>query len=96
MAVQFNLHALASDGPALLGALEGRPRTAARLAGYSDAAYAARGIIRHPVEVSVRAQTHALACAALSEAAFEQLLAEGRLLRDEQIAGLAFGTDDSN
>jgi hypothetical protein len=33
--------------------------------------------------------------AALGDATFDRLLAEGRQLRDEQIAGLAFATDDS-
>jgi len=89
------LQDVASDGPALLAALEGRSRTAARLAGYADAAYAARGIIRHPVEVGVRQRTHALARAALGDATFERLMAEGQQLRDEQIAALAFAVKDS-
>ena len=96
VALQFNLHILASDGPALLAALEGRPRTAARLAGYADAGYAARDLIRHPIEVSLRERTHSLCRAALGEQTFERLLAQGRLLRDEQIAGLAFATEDSD
>jgi hypothetical protein len=95
VALQFNLHALASDGQALLAALEGRPRTAARLAGYADAAYAARGVIRHPVEAAFRERAHALARAELGDTTFERLTAEGRHLRDEEIAGLAFATDDS-
>ena len=95
VALRFNLHILASDGPALLAALEGRPRTATRLAGYADAGYAARDLIRHPVELSLRERTHTLCRAALGEQTFERLLAEGRVLRDEQIATLAFATEDS-
>jgi hypothetical protein len=94
-ALRFNLHALFSDDPPMLAALEGRPRTAARLAGYADALFAARGLIRHPNEVASRERCHALARAALGETTFERLLAEGRQLRDAQIEALAFATDDS-
>jgi len=94
-ALQFNLHVLCSDDPALLAALEGRPRTAARLAGYADAAYDMRGTFRHPNEVAARERSHKLPRAALGDATFERLMAEGRQLRDEQIAGLAFAIDDS-
>ena len=96
VAVQFGLQALCSDSPALLAALEGRPHTAARLAGYADAAFAARDVIRHPLELQVRERTHALARAALGDASFEQLMTEGRRLRDEQIGALAFATEDAN
>ncbi|HSW27247.1 MAG TPA: hypothetical protein VLJ62_31110, partial [Burkholderiaceae bacterium] len=92
---QFNLQVLVSDSPALLAALEARPRTAARLAGHAEAAYTARGIICHPMEVAVRERTHALARAQLGDATFERLLAEGRGLRDEQVAALAFAAEDS-
>ena len=95
VALQFNVHAMASDSPALLAALEGRPRTAAQLLGYADAAYAAPDLIRHPIEVALRARTGALARAALSDASFERLMQQGRGLRDEQIAVLAFATEDS-
>jgi len=94
LALQFGLHALCSDSPALLAALEGRFRTAALLAGYADAAFEARDLLRHPLEANVRERAHALACAALGEAAFRRLLEEGRGLRDEQIEGLAFAAAD--
>jgi len=94
-ALQWNLHVLVSDYPALLAALEGRARTAAQLAGYADAAYGARDLARHPLEAAARERNHALARATLGDAMFERLLAEGRELRDEQIAALAFATDDS-
>ena len=93
--LQWNLHVLASDYPALLAGLEGRTRTAARLAGYADAAHAARDLTRHPLEATARERSHALARVALGDVMFERLLAEGRELRDEQIASLAFATEDS-
>jgi len=94
-AVQLNLHTLCSDSPALLAALEDRPRSAARLAGYADAAYEARGIIRHPSEVAARERSRALARAALGDATFDRLVAEGHALRDQQVAAVAFATEDS-
>ena len=94
-ALQFDLHVLCSDTPALLAALEGRPRAAARLAGYADAAYDARGMRRHPLEIAARARCQTLARAALGDATFDRLLAEGRQLRDEQVAALAFAIGDS-
>jgi hypothetical protein len=96
MAVRFDLHANGSIVPALLAALERRPRTAARLAGFSDAAYARHDLIRHPMEVAARARTHELARAALGEAEFTRLVDEGKALRDEQFEGLAFATVDSD
>ena len=94
-AMQWNLHALCSDYPALLAALESRARIAARLAGYADAAHSVRDLVRHPVEVAARERCHALARAALGVPMFDSLFNEGRTLRDEQIAALAFATDDS-
>jgi hypothetical protein len=86
---------LVSDYPALLAALEGRTRTAALLAGYADAAYAARDLARHPLEAAARERGHALARAALGDATFDRLLTEGRALCDDQIAPLAFATEDA-
>jgi len=94
-ALQTNLHVLCSDYLGLLAALEGRPRTAARLAGYADAVYAVRDILRQPGEAAARERNGALARDALDDAPFERLLAEGRELRDEQIAPLAFANEDS-
>jgi hypothetical protein len=50
---------------------------------------------RHPNEVASRERSHKLPRAALGDATFERLMAEGRELRDEQIAELAFAIDDS-
>jgi predicted ATPase len=94
LAVQYRLHALCSDSPALLAAVEGRWPAAARLAGYADATYEARKLIRHPLETKARARTEALARGALGDHEFERLLAEGRGLRDGEIARLALGDGD--
>jgi len=94
-ALQMALHVLCSDYPVLLAALEGRSRTAARLAGYADAAHAARGIIRQPSEAAARERGGALARDALGDATFDRLLTEGRTLRDEQFVALAFATADA-
>lgn len=93
--VQLDLHRFWSDSTALLAALEGRPRAAARLVGYADAAYAARGTVRQPNEATARQRSDALARAALGDALFESLVAEGRQLRDEEVEVLAFARDDS-
>jgi predicted ATPase/DNA-binding winged helix-turn-helix (wHTH) protein len=94
-ALHFGLPALCSDYLALLAAIESRPRTAARLAGYADAAYAARGLFRHPNEVAARERTRALARAALDDATFDQLVADGQTLRAERAAALAFAKEDA-
>ncbi|HUL65629.1 MAG TPA: hypothetical protein VLW55_13520 [Burkholderiaceae bacterium] len=93
--MQLNVHRYCSDSLALLAALERRPRTAARLAGYADAAYAARGTVRQPNEAAARERSGALARAAIGATTFEHLLADGRQLRDDQIAALAFSSEDS-
>lgn len=95
VALQFGIHALCSDSPALLAALEARPQTAALLAGYADAAFAARDLIRHPLEAKVRERTHTLARAALGDAEFKRLMAEGSTLHDEEIGPLAFRPDSN-
>jgi len=94
-ALQMRLHVWCSDYPVLLAALDGRPRTAARLMGYADAAYAQRGTARQPNEATARQRSEALARTALGDALFDALMAEGRRLRDEEVAALAFATEDS-
>jgi hypothetical protein len=95
LAVQYRLHALCSDSPALLAAVEGRCRTAARLAGYADATYEARKLIRHPLETLARSRTETLARTALGDGEFARLLAEGRALRDDEVERLALGDGDA-
>ncbi len=94
LALRWDMHVLCADSPALLAALEGRPRTAARLVGYADAACATRDLIRHPNEAAMRTRTEALLRAALGDADFEALHAEGRTLRDGQVQALAFAAVD--
>jgi hypothetical protein len=95
-ALQSRLHVLCSDNLALLCALERRPRTAARLLGYADAAYGARGIVRHPVEGATRERAAVITRSALGDRVFEQLYGEGRMLRDAQIEALAFAPEDAS
>ena len=78
-----------------MAALEGRQQEAARLAGYADAGYAAREILREPNEAAAVTRAKALARAALGDAEVQRLQAEGTVLRDDQIAAIAFGAIDS-
>ena len=87
----FQLEPSWGDYLALLAALEGRQQAAARLAGYADAGYAAREIMREPNEAAAVARARALAVAALGDAEVLRLLDEGTVLRDDQIAAIAFG-----
>lgn len=82
--------ALWADHLAWLAAAEARPRTAARIVGYADAAYVGLQDARFD---SQRAYDEALriARAALGEGEVQRLIAEGAMLRDEQIEPLAFG-----
>lgn len=82
-----------ADYLALLAALEARPRAAARLAGFGDAVNAAVGP-RQPNEAVASARTAALARAALGDAEFERLRAEGQALREADIAPIAFAAGD--
>jgi len=91
----FGLQPNGAEHLALLAALEARPRAAARLAGYADAAYAARNEPRQPNEATAHTNACTLARAALGDADFDRLQAEGRLLRDEQIEAIAFAMADA-
>ena len=84
-----------ADYLALVAALEARPRAAARLAGYADAAYAAKQDTRESNEATAHTRACTLARAAMGDAEFDRLHAEGRLLRDEQIEAIAFATQDT-
>jgi predicted ATPase/DNA-binding winged helix-turn-helix (wHTH) protein len=85
--------ALWADHLAWLAAAEGRPRAAARIAGYADAAYLglndARFDSQRPYDEALR-----IARAALGEAEVQRLMADGEALRDEQIEPLAFAEGD--
>lgn len=94
LAMRLRAHALVSDLPALLAALEGRPRAAARLAGYADNAYAVRSTARFSTDIAARGRCHFLARTALGDAICDVLMAQGRDLRDDQVAELAFADED--
>ena len=86
----FDLQHAAAAYLALLAALQDRPRAAARLVGYSEAIYAARGEIREGNETAATDRARSLAVKALGEASFARLCAEGATLRDAEIAAVAF------
>jgi predicted ATPase/DNA-binding winged helix-turn-helix (wHTH) protein len=83
-----------ADVLAGLAAQQGRPRTAARLCGHADAAYAQRAEVREHNEARIRAQAEALARAALGDADFERLRQGGSGLDFSSAATLALGEHD--
>ncbi len=93
LGVRFEIQAFWADYLALLAALEGRQRAAARLAGCADARNAARGT-RDPIEAVAIARAAALARAALGDAEFERLHAEGAGFSDADIERVAFAAAD--
>lgn len=93
-ALRLRAQTLCSDLPALLAALEGRPRAAARLAGYADNAYATRSIARFATDIAARERCLSLARAALGDATCDALMTQGRTLLDGQVAELAFSDAD--
>jgi len=94
-AVRFKLQWLWADYLALLTALEQRPAAAARLSGYSMAAYAAVEERREVNEAAAFDRACRLAASALGDAEFERLQAEGRSLHDKDIETIAFGSGDA-
>ena len=79
----------------MLTALEQRPAAAARLCGYSIAAYGRFEEHREVNEAAAFDRACRLAASALGDTEFERLQAEGRSLRDEDIAAIAFGSSDA-
>ena len=79
---------------ALLAALEGRPRDAARLAGYADAGYARREDQRESNEAQAFERATTLARGVLGQVEFDLLNTEGATLRDEDVERVALGTVD--
>jgi predicted ATPase/DNA-binding winged helix-turn-helix (wHTH) protein len=88
----FDMQPFYADYLAQLAALEGRFEPAARLAGYADAGNA-RVSERQSNEAAAIAHAVQLARAALGDAAFDRLHAEGAALRDADIEALAFPGD---
>lgn len=85
-----------ADGLALLAAMEHRPRASALLRGYADARYAATQNTRQVAEGITVERAEQLARQALGAGEFERLKAEGALLRDADIAAIAFGERDED
>jgi CheY-like chemotaxis protein len=90
----FEMQPYCADYLALLAALEGRPRAAAALAGYSDEGYRAKSEGRERNEAAASERVRALAVAQIGSAAFEHAREGGCALTDDQIAGLAFASTD--
>jgi|GEM_PF-613756 len=86
----FDMQPFFADCLALLAALAGRLDAAARLSGYADAANARMGE-RQSNEAAAYARATQVARAALGDAAFDRLHAEGAVLRDADVEALAFG-----
>jgi hypothetical protein len=93
-AAAFDLQHAAAAYLALLCALQGRARAAVKLAAYSEAIYAAREEAREQNETAATTRARALAGRALDDATFTRLHGEGAVLRDAEIAAVAFGVDD--
>jgi hypothetical protein len=83
------------DNLALLAALEGRIRDAAKLCGYGDAMYAANGVVRQVNEARTALRAAQLARDDIGEAEFERIKAEGAALGEDDIATLAFRSKDA-
>jgi predicted ATPase/DNA-binding winged helix-turn-helix (wHTH) protein len=95
-AALFDLQHAAASYLALLCALEDRPRAAARLAGYSEAIYAARGEAREQNETDATTRAQALSRRALADhATFTRLHTEGAALRDAEVGTVAFAIYDT-
>jgi hypothetical protein len=86
-------HAGWPDLLALLAALEGRPRTAAKLLGWSDAGWARSGRERGPVSLAVNRRAESIASGALGDETFAQLRQEGARLRWGDVDAIAFAGD---
>ena len=95
-ATAFEIQPYCADYLALLAALERRPRAAARLAGYSDAGYRAKSEGRERNEAAAAQRVAALAIAEIGVESFESTRAGGSSLADDQVAALAFATDDAS
>ncbi|HEX9302513.1 MAG TPA: hypothetical protein VF959_09215, partial [Casimicrobiaceae bacterium] len=79
----------AFDHLALRVALAGQTASGARLAGYSDAAYAAKATPREANEARARDRLQALLRERLDESELERLLAEGATMSEDEACRLA-------
>jgi len=92
--VAFELQHSAAACLALLAALEGRPRAAARLLGYAQAIYAARAEAIEANERTSMERARALAAAVLGAAEFAAAHAAGARVGDAEAAAIAWGSED--
>lgn len=86
-------HAAWPDLLALLAALEGRPRAAARLLGAGDASWQHSGRQRGGTSRTVVDRAESMAAGALGETALASLRREGALLRGEDVGAIAFAVE---
>jgi hypothetical protein len=89
-------HAAWPDLLALLAALEGRPRAAAKLLGFGDASWARIGRKRGATTRRMVQRAESIATGALGNDALARLRREGADLRDEDVDALAFATEDAS
>jgi hypothetical protein len=94
-APRFREQLFFADSLSLLAALEGRVRAAAGLIGYADARWAQAASERECNEAASCERACAIAREALGDEVFCQLREQGRSLRDEEIAALAFASQDA-
>jgi hypothetical protein len=92
--VPMLFHAAWPDLLALLAALEGRPRAAAKLLGVGDASWARARRGRGATTRGVVGRAEALAGDALGDASFARLRGEGAMLRSEEVDAIAFAAAD--
>ena len=93
-AAAFDLQHAVAAYLALLAALEGRPRAAARLASWSEALYASRDEAREHNETQATRRAQSIARQALGAAACATLHAEGARLRHADVSAIAFADRD--
>jgi predicted ATPase/DNA-binding winged helix-turn-helix (wHTH) protein len=84
-----------ADCLSLLAALESRPRASALLRGFAEVQYAVLERKREVAEGITIERAERIARRALGDAEYERFVVEGKLLRDSEIAGLAFAEADA-
>jgi predicted ATPase/DNA-binding winged helix-turn-helix (wHTH) protein len=95
-AAAFELQHATAAYLAVLAALEGRPRTAVRLAAYSQAIYTARDEAREHNETAATLRALQIAQGSLGDATLVRLQAEAAALSDAEIDAIAFAPDDAS
>lgn len=96
MAVELDLKNGLADNFTLLAALDGRPRTSARLRGYADSIYAAYGAPRESNESRAIAKAEQLSREELGDPEFDRLRCEGASLCDDDALAIAVGASDTD